>query len=142
MDEVASSLLENVPVGDELKDPREGAYKRAMLSAVEGKTYDSGASAILMTFVGLTDQEGREFSYTHAAFFPSQDAENWQKFAFLAFLHDIGIVDRKDSKERIVETQEAKDIVVSAVKAQIGTVFSIRLAPDKGGQLRLRFLRS
>ena len=138
MDSVASELLSQIPVGDELKNPRAGVYESAVVKEV---THNDGDDFLTIVFTGMRDQEGNDFDHYHRVSFPTSNSEEWIQRQFLALLHDLGLVEMQDKQRRLVETPEVVEATVGLSLTLVGSSYSINLTENKKGFLNLYFQR-
>jgi hypothetical protein len=143
-DSVADELLAGVGRGDEeLIDPREGDYDASLTDArlVENSPSAQVKHAVVLTFSGMEDSEGRDFSVDDRVNVPTSDSSDDVKRMFQASLHTFGIVSRSDRRPYFADSDEQRAAILGAYKALIGTRFPLRLY-TKDGWLRVRVRRS
>ena len=117
-------------VGEEIIDPRVGAYESAMLSTVSLVT-SSSMTSLLLTWSGLTDKEGRPFEQFDRLFFPRKEDFPATKGAFMTKLKALEIVPLSFNKILYLDTEGAQEKLLSAIQTKVGEVFTIRIYKDK-----------
>lgn len=128
MDEmVNNTLLKNVPIGPELREPRLGVHDNATLTAVSRTDNGRGWFALRLTFANMTDAEGHEFEFDTNITLPTSESEPIVQRMFLAALHDLGVVAKEDKRARTAETEEHREAYCAAVEAKIGTVYPVKI---------------
>lgn len=140
-EEAVQNLLSNLPNIGEVKDPREGEHPSARVSDVELiGPFSNGDYGIQVTFVGLVDGEGREFSHKARHTIPTSKSPDFIRRMFLGSTHDYDIVPR-DNKQGVTADDEAsRTQIYEAFKTVIGKAMPLKLTPDRKGFMRERFL--
>ena len=141
MSNVAEELLSSVPRGEVIKDPREGDYPEAQFQGVELAQNASGSWALIVLFGSLTDTNGRAFEHKERYNIPESGSDPVQKRIFLSNLHDLGIVPVEDKRSIHADTDEARDALYAAFRAQDGEFFHVRLKEDNQGFMRAKIFR-
>lgn len=141
MSNVASELLNSIPRGEVIHDPREGDYPEAVFQGAELAQNASGSYAVIVLFGDLTDGNGRAFEHKERYNIPESGSDPVQKRIFLSNLHDLGIVPIEDKRSVHADTEEVREALYAAFKAQEGQSFHLRLKEDNQGFMRAKILR-
>ena len=136
-------LLDSLPTGDELHDPREGEHEPVLsdVNVVENSEKASVPFAIELTFTGFKDVEGREFQFNDRVNVPEPDSSNVIKSMFLASLHNLGIIEFSDKRGRAAADKSQVDLYAKLFASRVGSKVPMRLYIDKSGWLRARVQR-
>ena len=143
-DEFLDGLLSGVGVGDEeLHDPREGDYDAILadIRLVENSPTAQVRHAILITFYGMEDSQGRDFSFDDRVNVPTSESSDDVKRMFQASLHTFGIVPYDDRRPYFADTDEQRQAFVAAYKTRVGSKIPLKLYIDKNGWPRGRVQR-
>lgn len=130
MADLAENLLSSIPVGEVIKDAREGEQPDAVLTSPE--LVDFGDSkAVKVIWNNLTDADGRSFQFQARYPLPTTDSAPWQHARFLDLVHGLGIVPRGQRNAINVDTEQDQETVLNAFKSIDGNNFPIRLYVNK-----------
>lgn len=140
MPEVVENLLDSIPVGAVLIDPKEGSYPDARLGAVELVEQGNGYS-VKLTWMDLVDSNGRPFEQQDRITIPTSDSEDFIHRMFLAACHDLEVVPRSFRSKLHADTEADRDRIVEAFTSKVGNQYSIMLKSDKNGYMRTRITR-
>lgn len=139
--DIIENLLGSIPTGDEIKDSREGDHSNAKLTNPELVPFGEG-HAVQVTFVGLTDTDGRDFQYKERYGLPTSQAEPWQHGRFLEVVQSLGLVPKNQRNAINVDTDLDRDTVLAAFKSIEGSTVPIKLKTNtKTGYLQSRILK-
>jgi hypothetical protein len=138
---VVENLLGSIPQGGEVKDPREGDHYDAKFSDVELAEQTNG-HVVKLTFEGLRDVDGREFTYQERVTIPTSNSELFIQRIFLAIAHDLGVLPRTQKNAFYADTDEHRAVVLAAFEAVKGTSAPLNIRTDGKGFLRGRIIRS
>jgi len=140
MNDSLQELLAGIPTGDVQKDDREGDHYDATLKMVE-VAHQSNGFVIVLTLTNLRDIQGRLFDYPVRVSLPTTDSEAWQHRQFLDAAHAAELIELTDRRQRFFETPASREAIAAAFSAVAGVNMPIRIAFDKHGELRSRWLR-
>jgi hypothetical protein len=139
--DIVENLLGSIPVGDEIKDSREGDHQSATLTNPELVPFGEG-HAVQVTFVNLTDSDGRDFQYKERYGLPTSQSEPWQHGRFLDTVQSLGLVPKNQRNAINVDTDQDRETVLAAFKSIAGSTVPIKLTTNKKtGYLQSRVLR-
>lgn len=141
-DEQVENLLANLPSAGEVRDPREGEHVDARVQDVElTGPFSNGDYGIQVTFVGLVDTEGREFSHKAKYTIPTSNSQDFIRRIFLGATHDLCIVPRNSKSGIVADDDASRAAVLAAFQTIVGAKFPLKLSADRQGYMRERYLR-
>ena len=108
-EETLGAMLEGIPQGEELKDPREGEHEDAKLVEMDISPNKTG-SVVPFSFIerwtGMKDEKGRPFDFNEYIMIPGLETKVEIKRMFLAHCHDLGVVDKAFKRALTADTDE------------------------------------
>ena len=130
---VIENLLGSIPVGEEIKDPRENDYD-ATLKDVEVVEQKNGHS-LRLVFGDIEDANGRSFEHKENVTIPTSEHVGDLAFIqdiFLRWAQGLEVIPRTQRSAVLADTEEHRGVVLNAFKTKIGGRFPITLYFSKG----------
>jgi len=142
-EESLDTMLEGIPQGDELKDPREGEHEDVTLSAIDISVNKEGSSvpfSFIERWTGMRDEKGRPFDFSEYIQIPTAETRIEIKRMFLAHLHDLGVVDKAFKNALTAETDEHRQKLRLVLRKVVGQKFPVKVS-ESNGFIHLRVRR-
>lgn len=143
-DELIEGLLDEAGRGDEeLHDPREGEHESILkeVRLVENSPAAQVRHALVLSYDGMTDTEGRSFGFDDRTNIPTSSSEDTVKRMFQAALHSLGLVPYEDKRPYFADTEQQRQALLAVFKTRVGMKIPLKLYTDKNGWLRGRVQR-
>ena len=138
---VVENLLESIPTGEAIKDPREGDYTDVLITNPELIEQGNGF-ALRLTYSGLADHDGRSFEYQERYTIPTSASEDFIHRIWLGLCHEAGVLPRENKSRILADSEKDRETVLHAFQQVVGNIVSLRLTQDpKSGYMRSRFIR-
>jgi len=143
IDESLDAMLEGIPQGDVLKDPREGEHEDVLLQAVDISPNKEG-SAVPFSFIerwtGMKDEKGRPFDFNEYIQIPTGETRIEIKRMFLAHFHDLGALDKAFKNALTAETDEHRQKLRLVLRKVVGQKYPVKIS-ESNGFIHLRVRR-
>lgn len=143
VDPTLEGLLNSVPTGEELRDPREGDHEDSKL--IDVSVGENSEQAVIpfsavMVWSAMKDSEGRDFDFSARVNIPRPSDPTWVKRMFLQTAHDLGVVPRDRKTALVADTDEEREVLIKILKLGLGQRYPVRIR-EKNGFVNLTIRR-
>jgi hypothetical protein len=129
-------MLEEAQGTERLEDPRCGKHENAVL--LDNRVIinnDGGMWRLELTWGGLQDAEGQEFTHVQRIFFPRVDDPPFMKIRFMSALKALGIVPAAYKDMLYIDTEEKAALLEMKIGDLLGQEWPITISLDGRGFL-------